>query len=1196
MEVGTLTARLTLDGKREFDSGVADSGRKMSETAREASSAGATIANAFKAAAGTAVMLTAGVAATGVAVFKTGAAYNSMQQNARQGLSTVMGSAKAAAEQMDRLDAFAKNSPFSKAVFINAQQQLLGFGVEAKKVIPTLDAVQNAVAGIGGSNQEISEVVSILAKIRSGASFGQEDMNQLADRGINAADLMAKAFGKSEMEFRDSIFGNPLKGKDALKAFDALVEGMGTKFAGTTDKIKEQWTGAADRIKAATRDIGSAMAEPFISKSGGGLAVRWGNDFADVLRGVERQTKSLVPVMMSGLAPAVTAVDGAFMRAKIAVNNFTVDDITRSVRELTQYTPGIAAVGGAVAAMGLQNIPILGKFLPAINPIAAALLAVAATSPPIRQAGAELMGALKPLAPVGIEVAKAFSNTLAAALPIVAGAIIAVTRVAEPLVGVVSAIPAPVLAATIAAIGLSKGLSDVVKPTAAFGQVLQRLGEQMAVQSALGAMEGNTSKLAGTFGVAGRAATGLGLSLKAAFISNPVGLAITAVAIAAGALVAGLSAAGEAAANATRKVEDYRQTLSETGNTTARTAELIKKNLDEAFSSSDAWTGAEDISEKIEGVGVSSAWAADAIKSGGPAYDALIAQLEQTSKQTERTTDIHGRASEQMTENARIALRVKEAVEAERGAVEKSTEDYKKALEQYKQNYIAMSDAERKSHDLAIAFEAAGNESNSAADRIRAMRTALDLLNGGVKSAADLTQDLNKVGRDLVTVFSETDESGKNLAKSLIITGGEFDTTSAAGAKLRDAMKAVQGESDEALRSATDLSLKNKGVGLSAKEAAEVMIPYAQKIREAGAAAGLSEQDIQSLIDTWTGDPVTRAFILTGSEKIPEMRVRVAELAKELGTVPEEVEFLVSDDGTITAMNRSIIELSKSSGEIPRHVAFAITDNGTLDATRLAAIKLADQITATPDKHIEIDSPADAITESLKVLGFTVTSLPDGRVRLTAPDIPLIDRQLDDLTKKRRDATINAVQGRDEASNWLTQLTQARTVKIGVTYDQAKGPVPIPNANGGMYSYGGGNVQAFANGGFPSGIYAGMGAGIHKFAEKETIWEAYVSGKPGQEKRNQAILSEAARRLGGVAAFANGAIANSRVTTSGAGTPPTPVGPLATQVVVHPEVSLAGAVLSATIDGRPIEVMIHDQIVQADAAASSQIRRGRARF
>ncbi len=69
------------------------------------------------------------------------------------------------------------------------------------------------------------------------------------------------------------------------------------------------------------------------------------------------------------------------------------------------------------------------------------------------------------------------------------------------------------------------------------------------------------------------------------------------------------------------------------------------------------------------------------------------------------------------------------------------------------------------------------------------------------------------------------------------------------------------------------------------------------------------------------------------------------------------------------------------------------------------------------------------------------------------------------------------------------------------------------NANGGMYAYANGGIEAYAGGGFPTGIYSG-GAPIHKFAEPETGWEAYISGKPDQRDRNRQIWQETGARLG----------------------------------------------------------------------------------
>ncbi|MFD2757109.1 phage tail tape measure protein [Gulosibacter faecalis] len=91
------------------------------------------------------------------------------------------------------------------------------------------------------------------------------------------------------------------------------------------------------------------------------------------------------------------------------------------------------------------------------------------------------------------------------------------------------------------------------------------------------------------------------------------------------------------------------------------------------------------------------------------------------------------------------------------------------------------------------------------------------------------------------------------------------------------------------------------------------------------------------------------------------------------------------------------------------------------------------------------------------------------------------------------------------------------------------------NADGGMYAYANGGLRSYANGGYgsfanpyrtlPSGIYPG-GKPIYKFAEPETGWEVFVSGKRGRELQNLGYLYEAESRLlrqiGRTRAFAGG--------------------------------------------------------------------------
>src|SRR5690606_35024543 len=85
----------------------------------------------------------AGMVALTAATIATGVQYNTLEQTSRAALTTLLGSAEAANEQMERQREFGATSPFPRQVWIEAQQQLLAFGMAAEDIVPTLSAIQD---------------------------------------------------------------------------------------------------------------------------------------------------------------------------------------------------------------------------------------------------------------------------------------------------------------------------------------------------------------------------------------------------------------------------------------------------------------------------------------------------------------------------------------------------------------------------------------------------------------------------------------------------------------------------------------------------------------------------------------------------------------------------------------------------------------------------------------------------------------------------------------------------------------------------------------------------------------------------------------------------------------------------------------------------------------------------------------------
>src|SRR5690554_566737 len=499
-----------------------------------------------------ATVAAAGMAAWTVSTIATGAAYNTLEQSSRAALNTLLGSVEAANEQMDRLREFARTSPFPRQVWIEAQQTLLAFGTSAERIVPTLSAIQDAVAAAGGSAVDIRELVRVLAQVQSTGKVTAETLNQLGTRGVDAAALIGQAMGKTAGEIREDISSGVL---DASTFLTTLVDQMTARFGGAAEGLRSTWTGALDRIAGATRDIGSVIAEPFIDPRGGGALVKWGNDLADVLRAVEAALRPAVGVMRTEAEPALRRVSE---RLQTLAERIKQTDLVPWVQRLRDAGPVLAGFAAAATTAGgalmLRLIPGLDRLAGLANPLAAGLIAVAASSPEVRRELFRLLEAVAPLVGAAADLAGVFS-------PILSGALVALAQVLSPIVTVIGAVtsafaslPQPVQAAVLALTAVSLLAPRIV----AFGKAMGALPG--LVQAGVGALRGAS---------AGLSAVRLSLAGVVGALGGPWGLAI------AGGITA-LSVFGAASRDARDRVQQLSAALwDNTGALRANAREIV---------------------------------------------------------------------------------------------------------------------------------------------------------------------------------------------------------------------------------------------------------------------------------------------------------------------------------------------------------------------------------------------------------------------------------------------------------------------------------------------------------------------------------------------------------------------------------------------------------------------------------------------
>jgi TP901 family phage tail tape measure protein len=313
------------------------------------------------------------------------------------------------------------------------------------------------------------------------------------------------------------------------------------------------------------------------------------------------------------------------------------------------------------------------------------------------------------------------------------------------------------------------------------------------------------------------------------------------------------------------------------------------------------------------------------------------------------------------------------------------------------------------------------------------------------------------------------------------------------------------------LGNADALDVVNKRV----KDAADPNSEYSKSLRENGTDLFLVRADALKLAGT----------LKEGSVVVKQAKDRTDELSTATDDAGDSMQTLTSNvDGTTTSLEDLMKQIDAFNGQAltVRDTARnfqaslddfdqALIDNGNtfdineeagrknqaaLDDIAKSASDSADAIVAAGGGYDEfrasLESSRDALLHKIEDTGVAADEaqrLVDAILAIPPATEFKVTADISDAQKK------------------INSLRAALGIKPGADGSFGNGlGVLKTNANG--------NMHAYANGGFASGIYAGRAGGIHKFAEPETKWEAYISGKAGQRQRNLGIWADAGRRLG----------------------------------------------------------------------------------
>lgn len=151
-------------------------------------------------------------------------------------------------EWFQRLNDWAFKMPLNTEKAIQAFIRMRAYGLEP--TIAQMTTLVDSTIGVGMGEEALESVSRALGQIQAKGKVSIEELNQLAEAGINAKDILAKALGVPVTSLEKII----RKGVDADTAIRALFQGMEERFGGASSKIEKKFTGLKDALVSHWKD------------------------------------------------------------------------------------------------------------------------------------------------------------------------------------------------------------------------------------------------------------------------------------------------------------------------------------------------------------------------------------------------------------------------------------------------------------------------------------------------------------------------------------------------------------------------------------------------------------------------------------------------------------------------------------------------------------------------------------------------------------------------------------------------------------------------------------------------------------------------------------------------------------------------------------------------------------------------------
>ena len=214
---------------------------------------------------------------------------------------TMLWGADAAKKMLKDLSDFAANTPFELTGVRQTAKQLLAYGIEANKIIPTLKSLGDVASGL---SVPIEQIAYAYGQVRSATKLTWNDLKQFINAGVPIIWELAKNLNVSESAIKDMVSAGKIWFADVEKAFQTMSSEWG-KFANLMDAqsntMMGAWSNLQDAVDSLWETIGSLFTETLRD------AFKW---IANMVDGIKERAKEH-PALTKAIVTFVAVAGGA---------------------------------------------------------------------------------------------------------------------------------------------------------------------------------------------------------------------------------------------------------------------------------------------------------------------------------------------------------------------------------------------------------------------------------------------------------------------------------------------------------------------------------------------------------------------------------------------------------------------------------------------------------------------------------------------------------------------------------------------------------------------------------------------------------------------------------------------------------------------------------------------------------------------